>query len=418
MALITKSRRALLLVIVLAILGILGVRQIGKAALRDAIAEYSSEAGPVTAASYAPADVDKNLNMARWLQAGVQVLDLEMAERGFLRDFVRENPAQPDEQTGQRVAELIRRNEFPLQILMKAAPLKQSSLGLRYGDNIELELPNLLEYLQASFLLGAKWRLEMQNQDLAAATQTALLQERISAALTHEPVAIIGFIGHVPEKDLYEFISRNLNTNDESMLKMQRDWIHHLKSMATPLDRVIAADGAAVYSSLAEKFLQEEYFEQEPLPASQRILLRTSYVFNRPYFLAKMLGTYTDILHLARRPVSTSRDSSLDRSWVSAMFFSSNVEALVRRYQAQEAARSLAMTAIDLRLQGLREGRYQKPVNLPKSIYTGETAHYRVLPDGSVELSFPQTIRLWDERFAKGPPERPRLLWKLSAVSL
>ena len=189
--------------------------------------------------------------------------------------------------------------------------------------------------------------------------------------------------------------------------------MNHLKGMAAPLDRVIAADGAAVYSSMSSEFLKDDYFQQEPLSASRRMTLRTSYILNRPYFLANLLGTYTDFLQYARKPVTELMQDSIDQSWIAKMFFSSNVDSLVRRYQAQDASRNLALTAVTARLQGLQEGAYKKPAALPRSVYTGETAEFRALPDGSIEISFPKTIKMWDQKFAKGPPERPRLKWKL-----
>ena len=200
MALITKSRRTFLSILILAIIGIFAVRQTGKAALRNAIDEYASKAGPLTAASYSPAEVKKRLNMATWLRAGVQLIDLEAEERGFLRKLIQKNPVQMDDPTLKQVAELVQRNELPIQLLYRAIPLTESSLDLRYTDGMELELPNLLEYLQTSFLLGARWRMEMEEQDFSAAFQTAIVQERMASALTHEPVAITGIIGHVPEK--------------------------------------------------------------------------------------------------------------------------------------------------------------------------------------------------------------------------
>ena len=354
MALITKSRRTLLSIIILAILGIFAVRQTGKAALRNAIDEYASKAGPVTAVSYSPAEVKKRLNMATWLRAGVQLIDLEMEERGFLRKLIQKNPIEMDDTELKQVAELVQRNELPLQLLYRAVPLTESSLDLRYRDGMELEIPNLLEYLQTSFLLGARWRMQMEEQNFAAAFQTAVVQERMASALTHEPLAITGIIGHVPEKDFYEFLHRNIRSADEQMILKQIEYLKHLKGMAAPLDRVIAADGAAVYSSMSSEYLKDDYFQQEPLSTSRRMTLRTSYLLNRPYFLANLLDTYTDFLQYARKPFTEITQDSIDQSWIAKMFFSSNVDSLVRRYQAQDAARNLALTAVTARLQGLK----------------------------------------------------------------
>ena len=413
MALITKTRRNLLLIIFFAVIGIFAIRQMGNAALRHAVDSYTSKSGPLTSASYSPAEVKKSFNMATWLRAGVQLIDLEGEERGFLRKLIQKNAVQMDNPELKQVAELVQRNELPLQLLYRAVPLTESSLDLRYADGMELEIPNLLEYLQTSFLLGARWRMEMVKQDFPAAFQTAVVQERIASALTHEPVAITGLIGHVPEKDFYEFLHRNIHSADEQMLLKEIEYLKHLKAMAAPLDRVIAADGAAVYSSMSTEFLKDDYFQQEPLSASRRMTLRTSYILNRPYFLANLLETYTEYSQYARRPVAEISQDSIDQSWIAKMFFSSNVDSLVRRYQAQEAARNLALTAVTTRLHGLQKGAYKKPVELPRSVYTGETAEFRTLPDGSLEISFPKTIKMWDQKFAKAPPERPRLQWRL-----
>ena len=413
MAVIPSSRRRLLMILIVAVAGIAAIRYIGKVKLEKAIRAYETKGGSMSVLG--PAGVPKQQNMATWLAAGVQVLDMDAEDRGFLREIERKNVQHLDESSLKRIQRLVDQNAMPIQILMRAAPLKQSSLNLHYSD-YETPIPNLLEYLQASLLMGGKWRLDLHNNDLGAASQTALLQERFAAALTHERIPITGLIGHVAERDFYEFLQRTIAVADENLLRAEIEQIKHLQSMATPIDRIIAIDGSMLYRSLSKRFLDDDYFEQERVPATRRISLMTSYALNRSYFLANLLENYSELVDYARKPAPETANSSFDQTWIAAMFFSSNLETLLRRYQGMDAARHLAATAVQMRLQGLQDRQYKKPSNLPKSSYSGETAQYRVLSDGSVELSFPETIRLWESKFPKTPPERPRLSWILPAL--
>ena len=410
---LTKSRRTLLFIIALAVGGIFVVRQMGDAALEKAIANFKSEGGNLE--SYGTDSVKRKVNnIARWSEGAVKLMDLDSNDQRFLTDLDHQNPEKMDQKTIARVEELIRRNELPLHVLSKIIPLTESSFELRYWQGLEMPIPNLLEFNATTRLLSAKWRLELLNGDLFAASQTALIQERIASALTNEPVPIMGLIGFVAEKDFHEFIARNITSIDRSFLQLHLEHLKHLQSMAVPLNRVIATDGAMVYDAMSSEFLSKEFFQQGSVTRREWIPLKTSYLFNRPYFLANMLDIYTELLQYSRKPAIQNGIASVNHSWVSTIFFSSNIETIIRRFQAQDAARSLALTALQTRLDALKDGFYKQPDQLPTSPYTHEKASYKILQDGRVELSFPETIKLWNQTFAEKEYVRPpRLIWRL-----
>ena len=104
----------------------------------------------------------------------------------------------------------------------------------------------------------------------------------------------------------------------------------------------------------------------------------------------------------------------------------------IHRDQATLSARRLARVAIEQRRARISGADYPAALpSAPTSIYTGETATWRRLDDGSAEIAFPETERAWEAIDESTPPRTapaagadepkrartsaPNLVWRLAA---
>jgi hypothetical protein len=77
----------------------------------------------------------------------------------------------------------------------------------------------------------------------------------------------------------------------------------------------------------------------------------------------------------------------------------------IRREQWTRSARALGRFALELRLARVGHGAYpREPSALPVSAATGETAAYRLLDDGSVEIAFPEAEASWTDEVRSSDP--------------
>jgi hypothetical protein len=419
-------KRKLLIVLAVLVLFVLifaaGSRIHGNSVLRKAVLHYEKEAGPIRPQSYAPPSptpVSKAQgdNIAVWIKAGAELVYITMQERQFLDDLMHKDYRSWNATEKSRSVELFNRNDVALQVLKRVIRCRNSSFDLDYNSGLMMRIPNYLNILDTSKLIDTSTRLNLAEGQLSEAMKWVTTEERMAAALQHDPVLIGGLIGIAVEKNYYETVQTMLPQLDQAMLMEIQEQLKHLKSMTLPASRFLAAEGAATYHSFTH-----QPFPWFPTSAKDTMALPLMYRFFKRQVIANSLELYADYVTLSKRPYQNIDKSEWNpegymKRELQKGFFP-NVSVMVERFQSAEAARILAGIAVQLCLKGHTEGSY--PANLASltSPYTGEQATYTIHSDGSATLSFPKDDAFWGSTHDKLPstPSKPRFVWNLPAI--
>lgn len=404
---------------VLVLLLLLAFRVYGYFELQKAAGRFQREAGPLDTSAYAPAEIADIENAAVPLEGGAYAVVMTTEERGFLRGLTDKGYFPWDEATRVRARAIVQRNEAAYQVLALALPLEKSSFNLKYKMAFWMPIPNYLRILQSRLIVGARARLQLMNQETAEALQTMAVQERMAAALLHEPVIISCMTGESVQKDYDSLVQAMLPRSDVAMLKVLAKQLQHLRAMAGPRDRMFAADGAAAYSSLRERYP----VEQDP-QMSQSLLPRWLYCVNRRMFLADLLNYYSDTAVMSRIPLAKQPERPAPAGWstrriVEESLGLSNLYQAIGRVQTTNAELLLAQLAVKVILSAKEKGAYPADLSgfaAETCPYTGEPVQYKAEADGSATLSYPEADRFWDQNQKDSVARKPLLTWKLPAL--
>ncbi|MCI0413403.1 hypothetical protein L0222_11475 [bacterium] len=398
-----------------------GSRIHGSSVLNTALARYEKEAGPVVPHRYAPpAPTPENRvkgdNIAIWLKAGAELVYMTMKEKRFLDELIKKDYRNLSTSDKSALLDLLNRNDVALEVLRRVTRCQNSSFELEYNAGFNMQIPRYLQMMYARSLLDSKARLHLAEGQLAEAINLVAAEERIAAALQHDPVLIGGLVGLAVEKDYHEMVHVILPQADQSILAELMQQMQHLKTMTLPASRFLAAEGAVLYHSFNNlPFSSLEAYRDGPnaLPWVHRFFKRQ--------LIANSLDLYADYVSLSKRPYQ----SISKNEWTSSSFLREelrkalfpNVSNIVERFQSAEAARILSSAAVELCLKGHTEGGYPASLAPLTSPYTGEPSAYSVHSDGSATLSFPKDDAFWDSNHKGNTTMRkPRFVWNLPAV--
>lgn len=418
--------RTIAALVLIALLGLVALRIYENHHLHLAVQHYQQHAGSMNPRDYETSPVPEIENTATWLAKGAQATVVTPGETSRLLSTLYDTPEEKWKESDKAALKtILERNDAALQLLQKSVQYKLSSFSLDYSQGAAMKLPEpkLAYYLATTKLLTCKTKLQLLEHDFHGAAETARIQERIAAALEHEPVMIMGLVGHVAEKRYYNLIHRLLQTSDIQWMEATLQDLQHIKSMAQPLPRVIAADGAAMYITLQKGF-PVDFNSSE----SQFQLLPWIYRVDRLGLMADALESDVEMVKLSRIPIQNWADTGVPRqdSWISASFrkelWRNDIEA-IERFQAMESSRVLALTALQLSLEAAKSGRYPDQLSSDLSTitspYTGKRLIYIVSTDGSATLSFPEDEKFWlRKREDFWVPQKPLFAWKLPAPHL
>jgi hypothetical protein len=396
---------------------LVGFRIYGYFQLQKSTEVFVKEIGPLQSADYSPTPVVATENAGTLVQGGAYSMMMNSEERAFLRRLLQTPYQKWDSSSVNRARALIKRNEAAYQVLAQSVPLEKSSLNLKYGLGWNMPIPNLQSFLQAGFIVGTKARLQLIDNDLSGALATMMVQERMVAALLHERVMISYLIGEVGQKDYDALIQQFLSHADAQMLQSLEKQLQHIRSMKAPLQSVLAAEVVALYSAMRENYPEAEsngtFWANSPGS-------RWIYRINRRLFLSDLLESYTDLIKQSEHPAAGKTEeaivsglSPLQR--VELAWLPSTILTVLGRVQATDSELILADLAVKLCLYKKQTGHYPADLtglNPERSPYTGEPVHYKLQPDGSADLAFPQASHFWDKsKF--DPARKPLLAWKL-----
>ena len=284
---------------------LVGFRVYGYFELEKAAAEFNKELGPLKPlGSYAPEAIPETENGGIVLQGGAYATVLTPEERGFLREMTEKPLDKWDATIVEKARPLVLRNESAYQVMAQAVPLANSNLNMKFEMGAEMPIPNFLSFIQAKMLIGARARLLLLEGKNTEVLGTMAVQERLAAALLHEPVAISCLIGQTAQKDYDTLVQEALFRFDLAGLQEIEKQFEHLQSRAVTLRRMFAAEGAGMYSSMSEKYLEDDHSSME------QSLPFMFYNINRRLYLAHFLGVYTKLGKESDKPLRSTPQES------------------------------------------------------------------------------------------------------------
>jgi|GEM_PF-3474037 len=389
--------------------------------LQKAADWYEKEIGPLNTESYAPLHVAELENAAIVLQGGAYAVVMTAEERAFLRKLIEKRRDTWDEKSIVRARSIVQRqgNEAAYQVMVQAIPLEKSSFNLKYELAWYMPIPNYLDFMQAKFILGMRARLSLIDGDTANAFQTIAVEERMAAALLHEPVLISCLIGASVQRDYDRLVQEMLFRSDLKMLLAMERQLQHLRSMAAPIKRIFAAEGAATYETLLKK-----YPDEVGAQISQDRSVRWFYRSNRRLFLSHLLDSAARFAKQSGAPIASVSEPPARSKWdleqiVVDALGPENGYPAIGRIQATNSEMILAELSVRICLDAKQKGGYPRDLsgfNAPISPYTGEPVHYAVQSDGSAVLSYPEADRFWDKTYREPVPRKPLFVWKLPSI--
>lgn len=429
-----KLRRALAaglgLVVVLALAVSLTMRLYGASRLRAAKARFE-DYGPLQLARYAPdAPAERYDNAALWLRAGSEGLLWTDAERELLDRRLGELGAPWSEVDRSAMAALLQSHAAAIDLLAKAAPLEGSSFEIEYALGTAVPIPNFLPLLQAGRLLAVESDYRLQEGDVAASLELVHLLERLTAVHRHESLVITLLLGASIERMYHDRLAAAIeHVSDEEALSRLEEDLEHLGSSSVPPLQPFTADCGVTFEAVRRYFAQPpDWSDASPSIVGPRwLLLRVFFAAGYDRLASALqLETCARTLDLLAQPLANEDPSRLlaETRPVSRLpFLAGFVDGFVPNFsdaasrdQATRSARALAAAALAARRARLKDGSYPDTLAaLPTSPFSGETAVYEKLPDGSAEIAFPVAEESFRIRGGTVIPKvPPKLRWHLS----
>lgn len=398
-----------------------GLRVYSTARLERAQERFTSEAGPLELAAYAPPPVEeREENAAAWLRAGAAALILSDEETAFLADRVRSLASGWSAEDAERMEAVLRRHAPARELLQRAADLEASSYEIEYARAAEIEIPNFIPLLTAGRLLTTESDYRLARGDLEGARLALRTLERLVASLRRESLVITALVGSALERMwLGQVQALAAGTASPGVVAALAADLEHLERTAVPAKKPFAADGAFTSMNLSRvvsDFSGPGWF----LVGSWHRPLASSLLLERFVLLVERLQE-----PLAEQDVAAlePRTTPVWVDWVGADMLADqlvpNFYDGLQKEQATLAARRLARAGLAVRLQGLTEGGY--PQGLPEPVrspFTGEEALYERQPDGSVVLALPEDAAAWETISAPRSPSgvAPPFRWQMPPV--
>jgi len=422
---------------VIALAAALALRLYSTRRLERAIERFESEAGSLDLATYAPPPVeDRSRNAALWLQAGAQALLLDPEQNRLIERRIGAL-GEPWTAADAEAFAALRAEHDPARGLMhRAAGLDRSSFEIDYGRGAEADLPDFLALLRAGRILAVECDFELQRGRLEPALAALHLLERLTAVQRAESALIALLAGAAVERLYHDRLEAILQVvEDEDTLRRLRRDLDHLDAATVAPQRPFAADTAAVIPWVLRHAGEwPDWAGPEPasglLPNGVVSGLSTIGLGRAAAAMVLEIGVRTvqsvEVPAAAIDPAAYAREVMMDvRSPVPyaarlARVLAPNYLHAIRREQWVRSARALGRLALDLRLSRAGHGAYPRPpIDLPVSAATGETAVYRILEDGGVEVVYPETEASWDaedrraDKTGKISSAKVNLRWRL-----
>lgn len=438
-----NRRLGTLLAIVIASGGalVLAVRWHAHSRLERAKVAFEAELGSLEPASYAPPPVARDDNAAVWLQEGIEALELTSEQTSLVLTRMRSLGSAWDAADEAAFLVVLDDTAKARGLLERAAGLERSSFDIDYGnepprfDEIASAMP---AFLHAGRLLTVECDFRLQRGELEAAIAALRALERMTGALRQEPLLLTVLTGHALEHMALDRLEAVLDRVDDAMAlrSLARD-LDRLERSAEPMARALAFEAAVSHQwrlRRPERSSSARSFSPLLVRWGEAALRRTYAALGGHALVAAIhLEKTVRIVDRLQAPTAGLDGHAFDREllrrswlpgtelllWPAHHMFADRMQ----REQANQAARRLARTALELRRARLERGAYPLELaELPISPYTGEAATYVVGDEGGVELAFAKDERAWGAlvasyprppRNAERPVPPPNLSWRL-----
>ncbi len=387
----------------------LSIHLTGRAQFQRAAAAFDGELGSevpdvsplglrAQVASFTPPAVAELENAARWLIAGAQAMVWGQDEIPSARELGRTPTTQWTAEQMSFARELVTRNRGGLEILQRATPLTASSYGVAYEDFIDAEIPNLVELLNAGYVVNLDSRLAFADGDVAHGLAALDTLAQLTDTLRRETMLIFVLVAHATEKLLLQGVSEVLISTQPWAADPRV--LEHLQGLLPTVDlvavsrRIIALDAAVV--SVAALEGRADLFH-----TNNDSRWRAYYRGHRE--AAGYLDQGRQVAALVAEPYALIRQRFLSPSGDPLPHnLGSAYRNAVSKGQAVLSQRRLVTAAVAMRRQGLEQGAY--PDSCPDlegldspDLFVGQPLVCRAQSDRSAHLEIPGAAELTGE---------------------
>ena len=296
----------------------------------------------------------------------------------------------------ERSRTLLAVNQPALDLLHRATGLDRANYHLNYEDGMDMEIPNLIGHLRASFLLLLESRVALHEGRWDDALQSHGAQRRLAVVLFEEAPLMFQLVGLVVEKTAWKGMQWMLATglDDPATLRALRQPLNRVD----PLDRFrrsMGGEGASFYAMRDRLEEVPEWVGDISWWQKQQLRYRAE-----PN-LAKILDGFR--LLSRSYPENTARELADNAQLNGSHLFGplgilvGNLTDAAYKFKHAAAIALLADQALALRLVAVEEGAYPATWKATSSPYSGEAFLYGTRADGSATLSAPGMIRTVEE---------------------
>jgi hypothetical protein len=385
--------------VLVALVAVTAFRVYGSSDLTTAAAAFEAEVHPLDLESFLRPTVPDAQNAAHWIQAAGAALALEEEDVEFLRGNFLEDDSTFDVE---RARALLATNQPALDLLHRATGLDRANYHLDYPAGLDMEIPNLLSHLHASFLLLLESRVALHDGRWDDALRAHGAQRRVAVVLSEETPLIFQLVGLVVEKTAWKGVQWMLaaGLDDPATLRALRQPLYTV----APLERFrrsMGGEGACFYAMRDRLDGVGEWVPDLSWWQKQQLRYRPE-----PN-LAKILEGFR--LLSQSYPENTARQLADDPRLNGSHLFGpmgilvGNLTDAAYKFKHAEAIALLVDEALALRLRGVEEGAYPATWKATPSPYSGQAFRYETQADGSVILSAPGMIPTLEELRPNGP---------------
>lgn len=387
---------AVLLVLVLA--ATLALSLYGQWLSARALERYEAVFGPADLARFIRPEVPETDNAATWLTAGAGAIVLSSEGRAL----VRRREGQQLAWSGAEIelaGRIVESNEPALALLRRAAGCAGSSYSLDYRQGAEMELPPLVELLDAASLLWIDARLALEAGDLPRLRIDLATLARLADTLASESLLITVLVALATDRHYLDLVHRLVTGGADQALLDDVEAVLAGRDRQADYLRSLAAEGAMSFGLWSESL---PVLDSIWLPGWLQALLNR---VGAQLLLPAVLDVFSAVGELVAKPWPQILAASAERPAggflkpLAAMLYPNLIDSIGRLKAVQSASR-LALEAIRQRRALASAGAYHSADGPPRiDPYTGQEVRVDLRSDGSLVLSAPEAQELWQARY-------------------
>ncbi len=345
-------------------------------------------------------------NAAAWLMAGAAAIvwseeekeTIGAASRGPFEDWSKDQRA--------AVRETLDRHRGALETLHRAADLERSSYGIHYSQGLNLEIPDLLNLINANRLLMAEARVALADGDEGPTLTAVASMNRLAASLANESTLITALVSIACERMKLAVMADVMNSD--------QPWVADARFLGRIDPLVSGFDGGELIGRVFDAWtavVELHLNDKASAPVGEYTDLQETI---GDVTREQIDDTKSELLAMLRSPYGKDTEG-LSKPGNSSLFqprrkeVSQDMEGFqkaIARMQSIGAQRQLVSAAIALRRVGISTGSYPavrpdlRELKHPDP-FTGQALVYDPQPDGSLLLALDGAERLLGEIVTK-----------------